>query len=101
MLQPLRGKVALEEDPRSRGWPGPAVLPSRCRVSRKAFNYTTHDGFAGSNSTQNTHGVVSLGRCAKLLERARQVLGERLDFWILGVDQAKRGRRPGLAGDPL
>ena len=38
----------MEDDPRSRGWPGPEVLPSRCRVSRKALNYTTRIvGFAG------------------------------------------------------
>ena len=32
MLQPLRGRWPWGDDPRSRGWPGPEVLPSRCRV---------------------------------------------------------------------
>src|SRR6185436_19372279 len=97
MLQSLRGR-----------WPwGMTLVREGGRVRRccrhvaamQAFNYTTTACFAESNPAQHAHGVLAFRRRPQLLERARQVFGERLDRRIFGVDQGKRRRRPGLASE--
>ena len=73
-----------------------------CRhvAAMQALNYTTTAVLQGSNPAEHAHGVLPFGRRAQLLERERQVLGERLDRRIFAVDEATWNRVQELLDGP-
>ena len=82
------------------GWPGPEVLPSRLPRWKSLPLYRAAPKNE-SNPAENAHRVALLGGRAQLVQRPRQVVGDRLDRRVLRVDDGERRRRPRLRSDPL